>query len=85
MPKAGLPGTMAPGDRIATVYTGLPGLGAHIRDAMPPTPSLPELLCEIKKRCGAPENIDLDLLFREAGGGPSASRGTYGTSTRGLC
>jgi hypothetical protein len=76
MPKAGLPGYMTPGDRTATVLTDYAKPGPDPIE----TPTLPELLCAVRRRCEGLEAIDLAKFFREQGGRPcEGSRSTIGT------
>ena len=67
---------MTPGERTATVLLD------YDRPMPEPiiTPSLPELLCNVRRRCEGIEAIDLERFFREYGGRPTeGSRSTIGT------
>ena len=76
MPKAGLPGYLPAGDRIATV---LADYRKPLADPIE-SPTLPELLCAVRRRCDGLEAIDLEKFFREQGGRPcEGSRSTIGT------
>ena len=82
MPKGGLPGFLPVGDKISTVlhdydrpaFAQLGSLGQ-----LDGCDSLPELLCQIRRRCEGVEAIDLEKFFRELGGRPGDTRSTNGT------